>query len=262
MTDEIFRRFEHGGLTVLVHQYGRAVPGRTQRAFLLVHGIGASSRYFARLSRELAPHGIVYAVDLPGFGSAPTPDAPLGIAGLASLLLTLTGDWGIVDPVLVGHSMGAQVVLEMAVQDPSLPASVVLLAPVVDPRAPTAFGQCLRLLRDVVTEPPTANWIVAVDYLRCGPRRYLATLPSMLLYRIEARAARVEAPTLVVRGARDPVTPAEWADRLASAIPDASRLDVPRASHVVQHSAAPVVAAAIVAHVEAAVHQPKPEQDR
>lgn len=261
MRDYLLRRFEHGELTVMVRQYGQAVPGRPRRAFLLVHGIGASSRYFARLSRELAPHGIVYAVDLPGFGSAPTPDAPLGISDLASLLRTFTAAWGIADPVLVGHSMGSQVVLEMAVQDPSLPASVVLLAPVVDPRAPTALAQALRLLRDVFTEPPSANWIVAVDYLRCGPRRYLAALPSMLLYRIEERAPRLRAPTLVVRGARDPVTPAEWADRMAGVIPGAGRLDVPGASHVVQHSAAPV-AAAIVSHLEAAVSQAKPEQER
>lgn len=262
MDDEIFRRFEHGGLTVLVHQYGRAAPGRPKRVFLLVHGIGVSSRYYHRLARELAPHGLVYAVDLPGFGSAPNPAAPLGVADLASVLLALTSDWGIVHPVLVGHSMGAQVVLDMAVQDPSLPASVVLLAPVVDPAAPTALGQGLRLFRDLFTEPPSANVIVAVDYLRCGPRRFLATLPSMLLYPTEERAPRLDAPTLVVRGSRDPVTSAEWADRLAGAIPDASRLDVPGSSHVVQHSAAPVVAAAIVAHVEAAVRQSKPEQDR
>ena len=261
MSDHILRRFQHGELTVMVRQYGRAAQGRPGRAFLLVHGIGASSRYFARLSRELAPHGVVYAVDLPGFGSAPNPDAPLGIADLASLLRTFTADWGIVDPVLVGHSMGAQVVLEMAVQDPSLPASVVLLAPVVDPRAPTALGQALRLLRDVVTEPPSANWIVAVDYLRCGPRRYLAALPSMLLYRIEERAPGLLAPTLGVRGSRDPVTPGEGGDRMAGVIPDASRLDVAGASHVVQHAAAPV-AAAIVAHVEAAGPRAKPEQER
>lgn len=262
MRDYLLRRFEHGELTVLVRQYGQAVPGRPTRAFLLVHGIGASSRYFARLSRELTPHGIVYAVDLPGFGSAPTSDAPLGISDLASLLRTFAAAWGIVDPVLVGHSMGAQVVLEMAVQDPSLPASVVLLAPVVDPKSPTALGQALRLLRDVFTEPPSANWIVAGDYLRCGPGRYLSALPSMLVYPIEERAPRLRAPTIVVRGSRDPVSPGDWADRVAGVIPDASRLDVPGASHVVQHSAAPVVAAAILSHVEAAVPQAKPEQER
>lgn len=262
MRHHIRRRFEHGELAVVVRQYGEAAPGRPNRRFVLVHGIGASSRYFARLSRQLSRHGIVYAVDLPGFGAAPNPEAPLGIGDFASLLRTFTAAWGIVDPVLVGHSMGAQVVLEMAVQDPSLAASVVLLAPVVDPKARTALGQALRLGRDVFSEPPSANWIVAVDYLRCGPRRYLAALPSMLTYRIEERAPMVQVPTLVVRGARDPVTPAEWADRLAGVIPDATRLDVPGASHVVQHAAAQAVAAAIVSHLAAAAPRASPEPGR
>jgi hypothetical protein len=48
---------------------------------------------------------------------------------------------------------------------------------------------------------------------------------------------------------------------MAGLIPDSSRLDVPGASHVVQH-AAPAVAAAIVAHVDAAAPRPAPEPER
>jgi len=38
---------------------------------VLVHGIGASSRYFVRLSDRLREHGVAYAIDLPGIGAAP-----------------------------------------------------------------------------------------------------------------------------------------------------------------------------------------------
>lgn len=261
MSDFTWRRFDHGELTLLVRQYGSAGSGGA-RSFLLVHGIGASSRYYARLARRLAPHGVVYAVDLPGFGAAPSPSVPLDVPGFAALLRALADTWGMIDPILVGHSMGAQVVAEAALQDPALSSSLVLIAPVVDPAAPTALGQGLRLLRDVFTEPPAANWIVATDYLRCGPRRYFSALPAMLSYRLEERAARLRVPTLVVRGARDPVTPAAWAGSLAGAIPGSSRLDVRGCSHVVQYSAAQAVAAAIVSHARIGVPGNAPKQDR
>ena len=253
MIDFILRRFDHGELTMLVRQYGRMLPDGQGRAFVLVHGIGASSRYFARLSRRLAPHGIVYAVDLPGFGASPSPSAPLDIPDFAALLRAFAEAWGIIDPVLVGHSMGTQVVAEATLQDPSLSSSLVLIAPVVDPAAPTGLGQALRLVRDVFTEPPSANWIVAVDYLRCGPRRYFSALPAMLSYRLEERVRLLTAPTLVIRGSQDPVTPADWAARLVAAIPGARRLDVPGASHVVQYAAHQAVAAAIVSHARIGV---------
>ncbi|TFB49511.1 alpha/beta fold hydrolase [Cryobacterium tagatosivorans] len=262
MSDFVLRRFDHGELTLLVREYGddRSVGGT--RAFVLVHGIGASSRYYARLSRLLAPHGSVYAVDLPGFGAAPSPAVPLDIPDFAALLRAFAGARGLVDPVLVGHSMGSQVVTEVALQDPGLASSLVLIAPVVDPAAPSALGQALRLLRDVFTEPPAANWIVAVDYLRCGPRRYFSALPAMLSYRLEERVARLQVSTLVIRGSRDPVTPAGWADRLVAAIPRSSRLDVRGASHVVQLAAPRVVVAAIVAHARIGVAGSAPEVDR
>ena len=262
MSDYILRRFDHGELTLLARQYGSARSGEGARAFVLVHGIGASSRYFSRLARRLAPYGSVYAIDLPGFGAAPNPAASLDIPDFAALLRACAGTWGIVDPVLVGHSMGAQVVVEAALQDPGLSSSLVLIAPVVDPAAPTALGQARRLLRDVFTEPPAANWIVAGDYLRCGPRRYLSALPAMLSYRLEERAAGLRVPTLVVRGSLDPVTPAAWADRLAAAIPRSSRLDVRGASHVVQYAAPRAVAAAIVSHARIGVPGTAPEHGR
>jgi pimeloyl-ACP methyl ester carboxylesterase len=50
--------------------------GRTgDRAFVLVPGIGVSSNYFERLAGLLNEYGPVHALDLPGFGGVPHPDA-------------------------------------------------------------------------------------------------------------------------------------------------------------------------------------------
>src|SRR6478609_774976 len=81
------RRFR-GTLFVTRHEvhekYTMAVTrlpsGRTDGpAFVLVHGIGVSSRYFRPVAIRLAPAGSVFLVDLPGYGSAPTPKTPISL---------------------------------------------------------------------------------------------------------------------------------------------------------------------------------------
>lgn len=258
MSSYTVERFDHDGLTMLVRRYAPSQDGGSPRplTFLLVHGIGVSPNYFARLSEQLRPDGVVYAVELPGFGGTPRPDRAVSIDDFADLLAAFCQAWSLDNPVLVGHSMGTQIVTEMAVRNPALSDRVVLMGSVVDPKAPTPFGQGFRLFRDMLVEPPSANWIVLMDYLRCGPRWYLTELPAMLTYPLEQRLPYLQAFTLVVRGARDPVAPAEWSDRIAELVPRSVRLEVPKAAHVVQHRAAPLVAAAIRHHARSSVVDP------
>jgi len=201
-------------------------------AHVLVHGIGVSARYFRPLSEALERDSHVLAPDLPGFGRSPRPDHALDVAELADVVAALVVDRGLTEPVLVGHSMGAQIVTEVLATRPGLAAGAVLIGPVVDDTARSAVRQGLRLARDLVHESLRSNAVVLADYLRCGPRRYAATLPHMLGYAIHERLPLVQEPVLVVRGAQDPVAPAAWVDRLAGLAPRGSAHDVPGAGHV------------------------------
>jgi pimeloyl-ACP methyl ester carboxylesterase len=238
------------GLTLVVRRFGPEPTATGAPPFVLVHGIGVSSRYFKRLARQLAKHSTVIAVDMPGFGAAPKPHPrrQLSIEELAGLIRGFLTEADIRNPVLVGHSMGAQIVTEMSVQDPGLTDRIVLIGPVVDPAAPTAVGQGLRLARDMLVEPPSANWLVLSDYVRCGPRWYLTELPVMLGYPMVERLSRVSASVLTIRGAVDPVAPADWAGHIDTVVTRSARLDVAGSGHVAQHSGAVAVAAAVLAH--------------
>ncbi len=50
--------------------------GAGDLTYLLVHGIGVSSRYFERLIPVTSRRARVIAVDLPGFDTAPKPSHP------------------------------------------------------------------------------------------------------------------------------------------------------------------------------------------
>jgi pimeloyl-ACP methyl ester carboxylesterase len=234
-------RFQRTGYTVLDHRwYGvDGVP------FVLVHGIGVGLSYFTRLAPLLAEHGPVHVLELPGFGRAPKPVHVLTVEEHADLLVALLRTIGR-PVVLVGQSMGCQVVLEAALRAPELVQRVVAIGPVVDAGERTAPLQTLRLAQDVMGEPPATNVAVFSEYLRCGPRRYLATLPSMLGYPTEAAAAAVLVPTLLVRGSKDPICRRPWARRLVAALPVGRLVEIPGAHHNAQHSHPRATASAIL----------------
>ena len=220
------------------------------RPLVLVHGIGISSRAFARLHAELSVRAPVHSVDLPGFGPLPRPDRTLDVAGMAELLgeaiAARAAGLGAGGPVVaVGNSMGAQWVVELARQRPDLVSHVVTIGPVVNDRRRGALAQGAALLADSLREPWSANRIVLSDYLRCGVRWYLRQLRHMLRYRIEERVAGLAQPLLVVRGGRDPIAPADWCARLAGAAPRARIAEIPGQPHLAQHTAPAAVADAI-----------------
>jgi len=81
-----------------------------KRAFVLVPGIGVSSTYFERLAPNLNEFGPVHALDLPGFGGVPHPGTAMTIREYADFVGRVIDEMGMDDPILVGHSMGTQVV--------------------------------------------------------------------------------------------------------------------------------------------------------
>jgi pimeloyl-ACP methyl ester carboxylesterase len=243
---------EHEGRTTVVRRLGP----RGAQPVVLVHGIGVGARYLQRLAAVLARTCDVHVLELPGFGAAPRPDRPLSIEDHAAQVVAYLRGTDLDRPVLVGHSMGAQVVVEAALQGGSLVGPVVAMGPVVDPRGRTAAQQSWRLFRDVLRERPAANWVVLSDYARAGPRWYLATLPAMLGYRTEEAVARLGQPLLLLRGGRDLIAPGAWVQELARLAPDARAVEVPGAPHVLMWDDPERVAEEILAHAARAHERP------
>jgi pimeloyl-ACP methyl ester carboxylesterase len=234
-------RFEQAGFTVLDHRSGPT--GGTP--FVLVHGIGVGRSYFQPLAPLLAEHGPVHVLELPGFGNAPKPPEVLSVEEHAALVVGLlrTIDRPV---VLVGQSMGSEIVLEAALREPGLVERLVLIGAVTDPDERSAVMQGLRLLQDTLGETPATNWAVFSEYLKCGPRRYLATLPSMLAYDTDAAVAAVTVPTLIIRGAHDPICRRPWARRLAASLAVGGLVEIPGGVHNAHHSHPRATASAIL----------------
>lgn len=223
----------------------RSAAPTAPASIVLVHGIGVSSRYLIPCASRLSVSADVWLPDLPGFGRSTRPAEVLDVAAQARVLSAWLSAVDLPTAHLLGNSFGCQVLVELAATRPHQVASLVLVGPTIDPAARTMRQQTLRYLADVVREPLALLPVALRDYLSCSPRRLLTTLRHALAHHIERRLPAVAAPTLVVRGARDPIAPRRWVEEAASLAPKGRAAVIPGAAHAA-HFAAPAALARLV----------------
>ena len=82
---------------------------------LLIHGVGLQAEAWNSQITALAPHYHVVAVDMPGHGQSPVPAQPMTLAGYTDAIVQTLDTPALV----IGHSMGAMIALDMALHHPS-----------------------------------------------------------------------------------------------------------------------------------------------
>jgi len=219
------------------------------RPFVLVPGIGVASTYFERLAPNLNSFGPVHALDLPGFGGVPHPKDALSISQYADLVGLVIDELGLEDPILVGHSMGTQVVADLAARRPGL-STVVLIGPVINPAERTVLRQGLRFAQAGLKEPGRVKLLAISAYLMCGFRWFSRVLPKMMAYPIEEALPKITANTLLMRGEFDAVVPRDWLERASALLDTSTAWEIAGAAHSVMHANAEEVARLCVLHAE------------
>jgi pimeloyl-ACP methyl ester carboxylesterase len=132
-----------------ITQHRQSVPSRlemsyliagesTNPALLLIHGNVSSSLFWQDLMLQFAPTHFVIAPDLRGFGDSETApiDATRGVRDHSDDVAGLLKSLAISTAHFVGWSMGAGVVMQLAIDYPSLVKSMTLTAPI----SPYGFG--------------------------------------------------------------------------------------------------------------------------
>ena len=219
------------------------------RPFVLVPGIGVASTYFERLAPNLNSFGPVHALDLPGFGGVPHPNDALSISEYADLVGLVIDELGLEDPILVGHSMGTQVVADLAARRSDL-TTIVLIGPVINPAERRVLRQGLRFAQAGLKEPGRVKLLALGAYLMCGFRWFSRVLPKMMAYPIEEALPKITANTLLIRGEHDAVVPRDWLDRANSLMTNSTAWEIEDAAHSVMHAHAEEVARLCVLHAE------------
>lgn len=233
------------GVEIFVREIRREGEGDGEPVFVLVHGLGMSGRYMMPTALLLAEWGRVYLLDLPGFGRSGKPKRPLSIHGLADAVAECIEDLGISQPVVLGNSLGAQVLADFAARYPLRLRAAVLTAPTADPEARTVPAQLFRLLLDLPREPLALFGIGISDYLRAGWVSILGTMLEALKHPMRETLAAIQAPVLLVCGERDPIMPARWREEAAQLIPRVTSVVLPGVAHALNFSASVALVQAV-----------------
>jgi 2-hydroxy-6-oxonona-2,4-dienedioate hydrolase len=201
-----------------------------------VHGWGISGSYFIPAAERLAAGFPVYVPDLPGHGRSDTPPEPLNISGLAQALLACMEAMKIERTFLVGHSMGCQIAVEVALQHPWRIDRLMLIGPIPDPTARSVAEQFRRFLIGSAYERLSLTQYLVKDYTRMG-RRLVPEFRFMLEDPIEDKLPKVAVSSMVVRGEKDPIAPQRWIDEAARLLRTDRVAVITGWGHAVQYSA-------------------------
>ncbi len=215
-------------------QSGEGPPGRP---LVLVHGLVVSSRYMIPLATRLAADQDVYAPDLPGYGRSEKPETALSVPRFAEALGAWLDEVGLDRPSFLGNSFGCQILAEFAARRPERVDHLVFVGPTMDPHARSALRQTVRSLRSLRHEPRSYPLVLVRDYADAGLARAREMFDHALEHRTEELLPRIEAPTMVVRGTRDPIVPQRWAEEAARLLPDGTLKIIPGAGHAINYGA-------------------------
>lgn len=118
-----------GDVKIAVYEGGNTLPQGDP--VLLLHGLGEHAGYWSENTPSLiAAHRRVIVPDLAGHGRSDKPDRPHDMAWQAALMIGTLDALGIDEPVVVvGHSMGGQIALRMALSFSERVKRLVLISP-------------------------------------------------------------------------------------------------------------------------------------
>jgi len=112
-----------------VNIYYEFYPNQNAKTVVLLHGFLSSTFTFRHLIPLLSKDFQILSVDLPPFGkSDKSKRFVYSYKNMAQTVIQIIDHFGIKEPVLIGHSMGGQVVLNILHLVPDIANKVVLLS--------------------------------------------------------------------------------------------------------------------------------------
>ncbi len=202
---------------------------------ILIHGSGGDHRVWTAQTAVLA--GAI-AVDLPGHPDGEPLDDVVALgARVAGAVATVPGP-----RVLIGHSLGGAVALEVVRTRPGLVDGLVVIASGARLGVPDAImararddfaGERERLVAASFADPDaTMAALVRAALDAAGPDALVADYAACRTVDLRGGLGGVRVPVLVIAGGDDPLTPVHHAEALARELPVSRMVVIPGARHM------------------------------
>ncbi len=237
-------------LPIYTRSLAPLAPTPNAPVFVLIHGLLIASRYMLPTAARLGQQYPVYLPDLPGFGGSADPSHIYSLQEQADVIIGWLDALALPPAIFLGNSLSCQVLVDLAVRYPARVQALILTAPTVDPYAHSFFAQFVRLLWDGPREDPRILLPMVLDFFRGGPGRAIRTFRYALADPMPEKLTRVAAPTLVVRGDRDPIVSQRWVEEATRLLPHGQLQVLANAPHCVTFSTPDALIVALVPFVQ------------
>jgi pimeloyl-ACP methyl ester carboxylesterase len=237
------------------------VPDFTRgRPLVLLHGAGSNGHAWHYQYEHLGNRHSPIAPDLPGHGHSSGVEGLHSVEDCAAFTLAFLDALRLDSAVVVGHSMGGAIAMELALRHPARVKALVLIATAAKFEIPqvrietwraVTMGRASQPFNNDGYSPKTiANKPEIIregwgEQIQTDPRVRWGDLVACSLVDLRDRISRLEKPTLILAGSDDSITPTAEAEFLRSRI-KGSRLEVvPDAAHRLTTERADLTNAAI-----------------
>jgi 3-oxoadipate enol-lactonase len=240
-------------------------------AVLLAPSLGTTLAMWDHLADSLAASYRVIRFDTRGHGASPAPAGPYTVGELAADVVALADLLEIERFAVVGLSLGGAIAQQLALEHPSRVTALVLACTgpsFGDPqnwrdRAARVRAEGMRWL----VEPTEQRWFTR-GFVRAhraeadrllemiattNPEGYAACCDALAAYDVTARLPEVGAPTRVIAGRHDEVTPPEVARGMVESLPDADLVVLEESSHIANVAQPEAFDRAVREHLERTV---------
>jgi pimeloyl-ACP methyl ester carboxylesterase len=213
-------------------------------SLLFIHGAGCNASVWKEQSNYFTGKHLAYLMDLPGHGGSSPEGEDRILSYTECVRLTASSLFSSRPFVLVGHSMGGAVALEMGIHPPKNLAGMVLVGTGSRLTVTRAIFQMIREDLDVFFQTitqfafaPGATREVRENFIHavrdCRPTVLFNDFKACDSFDVRDRLEKIHLPVLILCGAEDQLTPTKYSAYLHEKI-EASRLViVPQAGHLV-----------------------------
>ena len=210
--------------------------------FLFLHGAGGTHRHWGKQIQGVRDATLA-CLDLPGHGCSKGKGRQT-INGYADLVAEFMAALDLESPIVVGHSMGGAIALDLALRYGDQVGGLVLVGTGARLRVMPSlleglggeFESTVDLLCGYLYGPSASE-----EMVRLGREEMLAIGPDVLLgdylacdrFDVMSRLEEVRLPTLVICGEEDQLTPLKYSQFLVDHIQGARLVTIPEAGHMV-----------------------------
>ncbi len=192
---------------------------------IVLHGWAHNSGLWQNLAKKLSPNIHCLLLDLPAFGASQPLLGNPNVPEYTQTIVDFINKLDLKKPILLGHSFGGQIALDLAAKQPQLISQIILVSPAgirqIRPKLSSRLAHIIKIFTKKLPKN-IQNWLItrvaSNDYGQANKAQRIV-LSNIVRYDLTAKLTEINVPTHLIWGSEDHEIP--YAGKLiAQAIPD------------------------------------------